>query len=114
MLTTEPALRPYSGPKLLVTMTYWPTHSGSDKKTPGPATLLSLLFWPSICWSLLRPRIPLTDNPRQPLRLENLLSPDELMPVTNNSKLSSPSFSCTPTNGVRLSSDTPLSLLPCL
>ena len=25
MLTTEPALRPYSGPKLLVTTTYWPT-----------------------------------------------------------------------------------------
>src|SRR5467141_2576998 len=38
--TTEPALRPYSGPKLLVTITYCPTNSVSLKNSPGPPTLL--------------------------------------------------------------------------
>src|ERR1051326_4175033 len=71
MFTTEPALRPYSGPKLLVTITYCCTNSGLERKSPGPPTLLSLLFWPSISWSLLRPRRPLLENP-PPLVLEKL------------------------------------------
>src|ERR1700704_6667425 len=51
MFTTEPALRPYSGPKLLVTMTYCCTKFVSLTKSDGPPTLLSLLFCPSISWS---------------------------------------------------------------
>src|SRR4249919_906920 len=42
--TTEPALRPYSGPNWLVTRTYWATNSESVTKSAGPPTLLSLLF----------------------------------------------------------------------
>ena len=44
MFTTEPELRPYSGPNWLVTRTYWETNSASVTKSPGPPTLLSLLF----------------------------------------------------------------------
>src|SRR5690242_11739359 len=44
MFTTEPELRPYSGPNWLVTRTYWATNSESVTKSPGPPTLLSLLF----------------------------------------------------------------------
>src|SRR5437588_10171375 len=44
MLITEPALRPYSGPKLLVVTTYCCTNSGLEMNSPGPPTLLSLLF----------------------------------------------------------------------
>src|SRR5438270_2734061 len=44
MFTTEPELRPYSGPNWLVTRTYCATNSGSVTKSPGPPTLLSLLF----------------------------------------------------------------------
>src|ERR1700682_6193586 len=47
MLTTEPALRPYSGPKLLVMITYCCTKLVLLTKRAGPPTLLSLLFWPS-------------------------------------------------------------------
>src|SRR5262249_55152487 len=39
MFTTEPELRPYSGPKLLLTITYCPTNSVSDTNKPGPPTL---------------------------------------------------------------------------
>src|SRR5260221_11871378 len=42
--TTEPALRPYSGPNWLVMRTYCCTNSVSDTNSPGPPTLLSLLF----------------------------------------------------------------------
>src|SRR5689334_1756192 len=96
MFTTEPELRPYSGPKLLVISTYCCTSSESETNRPGPATLLSLLFWPSICWSLLRPRRPFTEKPPPPLVLEKLLSRLELTPGTNKARLSSPSFSWTP------------------
>ncbi|SRR5260370_1096351 len=44
MLTTDPELRPYSGPKLLVTIWYCSANSEFDKNTPGPPTELSLLF----------------------------------------------------------------------
>src|SRR5882672_3981395 len=60
--TTEPALRPYSGPKLFVTITYCCTKLVSATKRAGPPTLLSLLFCPSISWSLLRPRRPLLEK----------------------------------------------------
>src|ERR1039457_6251388 len=59
MLTTEPELRLYSTPKLLVVTWYSCTQSVLPRKMLGPETELSLLFCPSICWSLLRPRIPL-------------------------------------------------------
>src|SRR5487761_680617 len=59
--TTEPELRPYSGPKLFVVIWYSFTKRGLLKNKPGPATELSLLFCPSICWSLLRLRMPLTE-----------------------------------------------------
>src|SRR5258708_2812410 len=45
-LTTEPALRPYSGPKLLVIITYCWTKLVSLTISPGPQTLFSLLFCP--------------------------------------------------------------------
>src|SRR6185437_7536524 len=76
--------------------TYWPTHSVSDTNKPGPATLLSLLFCPSIFWSLLRPRSPLTVNPWPPLKLEKLLSREEDTPGMKRAKLSNPWFSCMP------------------
>src|SRR5215472_14596717 len=88
--TTEPALRPYSGPNWLVTRTYCCTNSVSETNRPGPPTLLSLLFCPSICWSLLRPRRPLTESPVPPLVLENPLSRAAATPGTNNARLSRP------------------------
>src|SRR6266581_6261479 len=90
MFTTDPELRPYSAPQLLVTITYCPTHSASLRNKPGPATLLSLLFWPSICWSLLRPRRPFTLKPTPPLLLEKALSRTEATPGTNSARLSKP------------------------
>src|SRR5215469_2752908 len=87
MLTTDPALRPYSGPKLLVMRTYWLAHSGSVMNKLGPATLLSLLFWPSICWSLFRPRMPFTEKPSPPLKFEKLLSRLDETPGTYNARL---------------------------
>src|SRR5208337_4444678 len=63
MLTTEPELRLYSTPKLLVVTWYSCTQSVLPIKRPGPATELSLLFCPSICWSLLRPLIPFELKP---------------------------------------------------
>src|SRR5215472_13595959 len=96
--TTDPALRPYSGPNWLVMSTYCCTNSASVTNSPGPPTLLSLLFCPSICWSLLRPRKPLEENPIPPLVLEKELSRTETTPGTNNARLSSPWFSCMPAN----------------
>src|SRR6266481_51470 len=94
-LTTDPPLRPYSGPNWLVTITYCPTNSASLTNKAGPPTLLSLLFWPSICWSLLRPRWPLVENPG-PFELENVWSRVLTTPGTNRARLSRPSFSCRP------------------
>ena len=93
MFTTEPELRPYSGPNWLVTRTYCCTNSGLVTNRDGPATLLSLLFWPSICWSLFLPRSPLEENPWPPLKLEKLLSREETTPGTNRARLSKPWFS---------------------
>src|SRR4029077_13102419 len=92
MLTTEPELRPYSGPNWLVTITYCWTNSGSLTKRPGPPTLLSLLFWPSISWSLLRPRRPLLEI-LAPFVFEKLLLRLEATPGTKSASRSRPSFS---------------------
>src|SRR5258708_36599600 len=102
MLTTEPALRPYSGPNWLVMSTYCATNSESLTNNEGPPTLLSLLFWPSISWSLLRPRRPFEEKPAPPLVLENELSRTETIPGTKSAGLSRPSFSCTPANVVKV------------
>src|SRR5262249_38142739 len=95
--TTEPALRPYSGPKLLVTITYCCTKLVSLTNSDGPPTLLSLLFWPSISWSLLRPRRPLLEKP-PPLVLEKLSLRVATTPGTNSAKRSNPWFSWIPAN----------------
>src|ERR1044071_6486430 len=57
MFTTEPELRPYSGPNWLLTRTYWATNSESVTKSPGPPTVLSFWFSPGICGPLVGPRI---------------------------------------------------------
>src|ERR1051326_5881627 len=95
MFTTEPALRPYSGPKLLVTITYCCTKLVSLTNSDGPPTLLSLLFWPSISWSLLRPRRPLDEKP-PPFVLEKLSLRVATTPGTNSARRSKPWFSWMP------------------
>src|SRR5262249_14777751 len=92
MFTTEPALRPYSGPKLLVTITYCCTKLVLLTKSDGPPTLLSLLFWPSISWSLLRPRSPFEEKP-PPFVLEKLSLRVATTPGTNSARRSRPWFS---------------------
>src|SRR5712671_3008109 len=92
MFTTEPALRPYSGPKLFVMITYCSTKFVSLTKSDGPPTLLSLLFWPSTSWSLLRPRKPLLEKP-PPLVLEKLSLRVATTPGTNSARRSRPWFS---------------------
>src|ERR1700683_1246735 len=94
-LTTEPELRPYSAPKLLVVTWYSWTKSGFERNSEGPATELSLLFWPSICWSLFRPRMPSTEKPT-PLEFEKVLSRVILTPGICRARKSIPSFSCKP------------------
>src|SRR6476646_4114254 len=91
-LTTEPALRPYSGPKLFETITYCSTKFVSLTNSPGPPTLLSLLFCPSSSWSLLRPRRPLLENP-PPLVLEKLSLREATTPGTKRARRSGPWFS---------------------
>src|SRR6266481_4974053 len=100
--TTDPALRPYSGPKLLVMITYCCTKLLSLTKRAGPPTLLSLLFWPSTSWSLLRPRRPLLEKP-PPLVLEKLSLRVATTPGTNSARRSRPWFSWIPAKVLRVS-----------
>src|SRR5258708_14711528 len=95
MYTTEPPLRPYSGPKLLVISTYCWTKLVSLTNSAGPATLLWLLFCPSTSWSLLRPRWPLLEKP-PPLVLEKLSLRVATTPGTNSARRSNPWFSWIP------------------
>src|SRR5262249_25140144 len=97
MFTREPAWRPYSGSKLLVTITYCCTKFVLLTNSDGPPTLLSLLFWPSISWSLLRPRRPLLEKP-PPLVLEKLSLRVATTPGTNSARRSRPWFSWMPAN----------------
>src|SRR5215471_14821700 len=85
MFTTEPALRPYSGPNWLVTRTYCCTNSVLLTNSDGPPTLLSLLFCPSSSWSLLRPRSPLLEKPG-PLEFEKVLSRVLVIPGTKRAR----------------------------